>query len=94
MNKVFQSGESIRVVHSLFQEEGGGSIPTSPLQFNIARMDKHLAYKLNEYWHSRLPSISNWQNCDCFGAEFSNRYYAIAMWSNPSARALNGRGVV
>lgn len=85
-------GDGIRVVHPLFQVEGDGAIPISPFQLQIARIDKRLAWKLNEHWHSRLPDISNWQNCDCFGAEFANRYYAIAMWSIPSARELNGRG--
>ena len=85
-------GDCIRVVHPLFREEGDGSTPISPLQLHFARMDKRLAWKLNENWHSRLPEISNWENCDCFGATFGNQYFAVAMWSIPSARALNGRG--
>jgi len=46
---------------------------------------------LNNLWHSRLPDIANYQNCDCYGAIYKNYYFAIAMWSIPSARALNGR---
>jgi len=84
------SGESIRVVHPLFQEEGGGSTPTSPLQLFIGRINQRLAMQLNEKWHSRLPDISNWQNCDAYGAEYEGVFYAVAMWSIPSARALNG----
>ena len=37
-----QCGERIRVVHPLFQVEGGGSIPTSPLQLTVGRIDKKL----------------------------------------------------
>ena len=85
-------GDSIRVVHTLFQEEDDGSIPISPLQLSINKMPKKLAKELNELWHSRLPDISNWNNCECYGADYKNRYYAVAMWSIPSARALNGRG--
>lgn len=85
-------GDGIRVVHPLFQEEGDGSIPISPLQLRIERIPKTVAASLNGYWHSRLPEIANWQNCDCYGAFFANRYYAVAMWSIPSARMLNGRG--
>ena len=87
-----QGGDSIRVVHTLFREEGDGSIPISPLQLSINKMPKQLAVMLNELWHSRLPDISNWQNCECFAADFGNRYYAVAMWSIPSARGLNGMG--
>lgn len=85
-------GDSIRVVHPLFQEEDDGSIPISPLQLNIGRIDKRLAWKLNENWHSRLPKIANWQNTECYGAEYNNLFYAIAMWSIPSSQSLNGRG--
>jgi len=86
-----QSGDSIRVVHPLFQEEGGGANPTSPLQLHIGRISQRLAMQLNGTWHSRLPSISNWQNCEAYGAEFGGIFYAVAMWSIPSARMLNGK---
>jgi hypothetical protein len=48
-------GEGVTVAYPLFQEEGGGSIPTSPLQFEIMEIDIHRAQKLNSLWHSRLP---------------------------------------
>lgn len=85
------SGDSIRVVHPLFQGEDDGSIPISPLQLEVEKMPKELAQSLNELWHSRLPDISNWHNCEAYAAFFQNIYYAVAMWSIPSARALNGR---
>ena len=52
------SGESIRVVHPLFQEEGGGSIPTSPLQLYIGRLHYKTAEGLVREWHSRLPLVA------------------------------------
>lgn len=79
------------VAHPLFQTEDSGSIPTSPLQLNIARINKLRAMRLNERWHSSLPDLTNWQGCDGFGAEFDGKIYAVALWSAPSARELNGR---
>ena len=87
------SGDGIRVVHPLFQVEGGGSIPTSPLQLEISKMPLDVAVTLNFEWHSRLPTISNPQACTAFGAMHSNRYYAIALWGPPVAREFNGRGI-
>ena len=88
-----QSGDSIRVVHPLFQAGGGGSIPTSPLQLVFGQIDVDVARRLLFVWHSRLPEISNWQGCSpCYGAECGGIWYAIAMWGPPVARMLNGRG--
>ena len=91
-----QSGDSIRVVHPLFQVEGGGSTPTSPLQLNIGEISIDVAIRLNGLWHSRLPSVvkSNVQRVRhlvCFGAEFDGVFYASAIWTDPIARMLNGR---
>ena len=92
----FQSGDSIRVVHPLFHVEGGGSIPTSPLQLNIGEISLDLAISLNALWHSRLPVVvkSNVQRVRhniCFGAEYAGVFYASAIWTDPIARLLNGR---
>jgi hypothetical protein len=52
---------------------------------------------LNAAWHSRLPEVIR-GNIDrnkysiCFGAEFSNKFYAIAIWSSPVARKLATSG--
>lgn len=81
-------GDGVRAAHPLFQAEGGGSIPTSPLQLYIERMPKRVAVELNEQWHSRLPIITNWQGCIAFGASFENVYYAVALWGNPVVRLL------
>lgn len=91
-----QSGESIRVVHPLFQVEGGGSTPTSPLQLHVGEISLDMAIRLNELWHSRLPNVvkNNVQrvrHLACFCAEHDGIYYASAIWTDPIARLLNGR---
>jgi hypothetical protein len=85
-------GESIRVMHPLFQEGEGGSIPTSPLSMRVETIPFRLARELNRRWHSRLPRfgtgfIEN-QPFLCFGAAHAGRLFAVAIWSNPAARNL------
>jgi len=83
-------GESIRVVHPLFPVEGGGSIPTSPLQLHVGEIHVTRAIQLNAIWHSRLPNVVR-GNIDrnthsvCFGAEYAGNFYASAIWSSPVA---------
>lgn len=90
------SGDCIRVVHPLFQVEGGGSIPTSPLQLHVGEITLDKAIELNALWHSRLP-VANATNMQrvrhlaCFGAEYDGIFYACAIWTDPIARAYNGR---
>ena len=85
------SGDGVRVAMPLFQEEGGGSIPTSPLQFTIYKISLSRARKLNRQWHSRLPEYNtgflNYAKV-CFGAQFKGIFYGVAIWSHPLARAL------
>lgn len=90
-------GDGIRVVHPLFQVEGGGANPTSPLQLHIGEINLETAIQLNALWHSRLPNVdkTNVQrtsNNVCYGAEHNGIYYAVAVWTDPIARLLNGRG--
>ena len=90
------SGESIRVVHPLFQVEGGGATPTSPLQLHIGVIHITKAIMLNSFWHSRLPTVVR-GNIDrnkyslSFGAEYNGVFYATAIWSSPVARHLATR---
>ena len=88
-------GDSIRVVHPLFQEEDGGALPTSPLQLHFGEIALDLAIQLNAIWHSRLPNAikSNMQRVKhlvCFGAEFAGRFYQVSIFTDPVARMLNG----
>jgi hypothetical protein len=85
------SGDEVRVACPLFQEECSGATPTSPLQLQIEKMPSHIAALLNRQWHSRFPRINNAGQCEAYGAIFENRYYAVALWSDPIARMFNGR---
>lgn len=85
-------GESIRVMHPLFQEGQGGSIPTSPLSMRVEKVQFEFAKRLNKRWHSRLPRFGT--GCvekmyfHSFAATFGGMAYAVAIWSNPVARNL------
>lgn len=83
-------GDSIEIVHPLFQEEGDGLIPISPLQLEFQECSIDLAIKLNRNWHSVFPRIdkSNVQRggrVACFSATYKNTYYASAIWTRPIA---------
>lgn len=89
----YSAGDA-RVAYPLFQEEYGGSIPTSALQLIFSRIGIKYALLLNEQWHSRLPLLSNWQGCFAYGAECNNVMYGIAIWGRPVARSFNGLGYI
>lgn len=87
------SGDGIRVVHPLFQAEGSGSTPTSPLQLHVGWTTVQVAIGLNELWHSRLPKFTYPpEKCKALCAEFDGVFYAAAIWSPPVARMLNNTG--
>jgi hypothetical protein len=94
--KKLSCGDSIRVVYPLFQEDGGGSTPTSPLQLHVGTISTKLAIELVGLWHSRLPYIEEGNvvrnvHSICFGAEYGNKWYAAAIWSSPVARMLDNQ---
>lgn len=83
--------DSTREVHPLFQEEGGGSIPTSALQASDLRFDpcpKPHAVNLVRAWHSRLPKCQSAPWTHAFHAHVHGTTYAVALWNNPSARCV------
>lgn len=87
---VRESGDSTVIVHPLFQEEGDGLIPISPLQLRISEIDMRRAQDLNETWHSVLPkthlgNLVGHPASVAYAATFANRYYAVAIWSSPIA---------
>lgn len=83
------SAERIRVVHPLFQAEGGGSTPTSALQLHLGWIDPTLGVRLNELWHSRLPAFTApLGQFKAIAAESDGMFYAAAIWSWPVARML------
>lgn len=82
--------ESIRVMHPLFQAGQGGSIPTSALQLCFHTTTRRVFRSLNRLWHSRLPNSPDGHRI-CYAAHFDGIYYAVAMWTNPSAPSLPQR---
>lgn len=86
-------GDGVPVASPLFQGEGGGSTPTSPLQLHFREIDVETACQLNALWHSRLPKITPF-NARCglyhvaYVAEMDGAYYATAIWSGAVARLL------
>jgi len=83
--------DDVRVAYPLFQEEGGGSIPTSALcasDLLFERCDKQVAVRLVRLWHSRLPIVQRgpWQFA--FSAGHNGIIYAVALWHNPATRSL------
>lgn len=83
--------DSIRVVHPLFQAEGGGAIPTSALQLWFGELELRDAKKLNRLWHSRFPGFGGGGSRVCHAAQFDGLFYAVAIWTNPSAAKLPQR---
>ena len=86
-----ERGGSIRVMHPLFHEGDGGSIPTSPLRAKdlvFSPCDKMHAVRLVHEWHSRLPNCQRgpWQFA--FHAHRGGITYAVALWNTPSGRCL------
>lgn len=85
---IFTSADDARVACPLFHAEYGGSNPTSARHLLINKCSVKTACELNRLWHSRFPII-DWSNVVrnqdyvCFVAEYSNIYYAVAIWSSP-----------
>lgn len=83
----------VAVAFPLFQEEGGGSIPTSALSLRIEEINMRLAQELNARWHSMLPR-TDLGNLLCgntsvaYGALFDNAWWAVAIWSQPIIRSM------
>lgn len=54
-----------------------------------------VALALNREWHSRVPELRNQTGKNvAFGAIFGGRYFAVAIWGEPIARMLNGKGML
>ncbi len=86
--------DDARIACPLFQAEYGGEVPTSSLQLHVGKINKKLFQTLNRLWHSRLPNCTNCFEGECYGAEYGNIYYAVAWWSHPVARGLEGQGML
>ena len=83
--------QSIRIARPLFPVEGQGSIPMSPLQFEIIKIPLSTAKKLNKLWHSSLPDYDTGflaTSMICFATIYKNYYFASAIWHNSSSPAF------
>ena len=83
------SGDAV-VAYPLFQNEIGGSIPTSPLQLTVYEIPSQRAKDLNKKWHSRLPNYGSGylDSTTNFGAMYDGKYYAVAIWGWPTSPSL------
>lgn len=92
----YLSGDGVPIAQPLFQEEGDGLTPISPLQLHFESCQLSDACALVRAWHSRLPVIlegnAKMYPWVAYWAIYANRVYATAIWSQPVARLLNGRG--
>ena len=85
--------DDVAVAYPLFQEDRGGSIPTSALEFTLVEIGMRRAQELNRQWHSMLPR-TDLGNLLCgntsvaYAAEYDGRQYAVAIWSQPIIRAM------
>jgi len=85
--------DDVVAAYPLFQEERGGSIPTSALLLRIEEINMRLAQELNAKWHSMLPR-TDLGNLLCgntsvaYGAICGGQWYAVAIWSQPIIRAM------
>ena len=85
--------DDARIAYPLFQVEYGGATPTSALQLRFSKTNRETFNTLNRIWHSVLPEARNSFEGVHFAAECGNKMYAVAWWSKPAARRLNGRGM-
>lgn len=91
-------GDSSVVEQSLFQVKDEGSIPISPLQFEIIEIDMRRASDLNRLWHSMLPrtdlgNLLAGTTSVAYAAQFEERFYAVAIFSQPIIRAIAKDGM-
>ena len=86
-----KGGDSLMAEQLSFQIEESGSIPTSPLQLEIVEISLSAAKVLNRKWHSSLPEYETGFMpiaVVCYGAKYDNKFYAGAIWNNPSSPSL------
>jgi len=64
--------------------------PMSPKQMRCLVVGVDYAINKNQDWHSRLPDVAKLtvmqKHHVCYGAEYHDNCYAVAIWSDPVAR--------
>ena len=73
--------------------EAGDAAPESPRLFEFVWVDMWTAARLNRSWHSMLPrtDVGNLlcgNTSAAYAAEWENRWYAVAIFSQPISRHL------
>lgn len=87
--------DDVVAAYPLFQEERGGSIPTSALELVVEEINMRLALELNHKWHSMLPRYSNQSLGHFLGSKtpvayaafYDGNYFAVAIWCHPHNQA-------
>lgn len=93
MTNDLKRADDVAVAFPLFQEDRGGSIPTSALSLHVSEIGMRLARDLNRQWHSMLPR-TDLGNLLCgnmsvaYVAECDGIYYAVGIWSQPIIAAM------
>jgi len=74
--------------YPLFQEEGGGAVPTSPLQVKLKQVNKLTAQKSYNKWHylGGHGFLSTYN----FGVYFDDRCEGCISYGIPNARNIEG----
>lgn len=89
----FDSDSDAYTIHPLFPGTSTEQGPESATQLRLYEVDMWTAAELNRRWHSMLPR-TDIGNLLCgttsvaYAAEFQDRYYAVAIWSQPIVASL------
>lgn len=81
-------GDSSMVEQDLFQNLGGGSIPTSPLQLFFREVNYLTATNFYKKWH--YLGETDFLSTINYGAYFNNILYGVISYGTPNAKNLKG----
>jgi len=82
--RMLRCGESDVASHPLFQGEGGGSIPTSPLQFTVIPINKETAFRIYREYH--YLGRQDFVNVASFGVMWEGCLYGAITFGPPGAK--------
>lgn len=74
--------------YPLFQEEGGGAVPTSPLQLYVKRINKLTAKNFYAKWH--YLGKTGFISTDNYGAYYDGRLVGSISYGSPNATEMKG----
>lgn len=82
------SGDNATVAYPLFQEEGGGSIPTSPLQLKVKKINKLTAANSYKKWH--YLGNTGFISTINYGAYYDGYLQGAISLGSPNAKRMKG----